>query len=168
MKTWTSEEKAVLIENYNKVSNRELLALIPTKSAQGIYKKAYKLGLRKTPEITFKNRSEAKRGENSGTWKGGKRMTRNGYRQVLMPGHPRADSCGYVMEHIIVWEKSSGMILPQNCCIHHLNGNKSDNRIENLCVMLHGAHTVFHHTGAKRSAETKKKISEARMNRNAQ
>lgn len=168
MKTWTSEEKAVLVENYNKVSNSELLALIPTKSALGIYKKAYKMGLRKTPEITFKNRSEAKRGEKSAAWNGGIRTTGRGYRQVLMPGHPRADSSGYVMEHIVVWEKASGMPLPPNCCIHHLNGNKSDNRIENLCVMLHAAHTVFHHTGAKRSAETKKKISEARMNRNAQ
>lgn len=168
MKTWTSEEIAVLVENYNKVSNQQLLALIPTKSAQGIYKKAYKLGLRKTPEITFKNRSEAVRGEKSGAWKGGIRITGRGYRQLLMPGHPRADSSGYVMEHIIVWEKASGMELPKNCCIHHLNGNKGDNRIENLCVMLHGAHTVFHHTGAKRSTETKKKISEARLNRNAQ
>ena len=167
MKTWTSEEKAILIENYNKVSNKELLALIPTKSAYGIYKKAYKLGLRKTPEITFINRSEAKSGEHSGNWNGGKRTTRKGYRQVLMPQHPRSDSSGYVMEHIVVWENASGMALPTNCCIHHLNGDKSDNRIENLCVMLHGAHTVFHHTGAKRSVETKKKISEARMNRNA-
>jgi hypothetical protein len=168
MKTWTSEETAILVENYNKVSNTELLALIPAKSARGIYKKAYKMGLRKTPEITFKNRSEARRGEKSASWNGGKRMTRNGYRQLLMPGHPRADSTGYVMEHIIVWEKASGMQLPHNCCIHHLNGNKSDNRIENLCVMLHSAHTVFHHTGAKRSAETRNKISKARLKRNAQ
>ncbi len=40
------------------------------------------------------------------------------------------------------------------------NGNKADNRIQNLCMMQHTAHTVFHHTGAKRSTETRKKISE--------
>lgn len=166
MKTWTAEETAILVENYNKVSNTELLALIPAKSAQGIYKKAYKMGLRKTQEITFKNRSEATRGEKSANWKGGKRMTSRGYRQLFMPDHPRADSSGYVMEHIIVWEKATGTQLPQNCCIHHLNGNKSDNRIENLCVMLHSAHTVFHHTGAKRSEETKEKISKAMRRKN--
>ena len=94
-------------------------------------------------------------------------MTRYGYRQILKPEHPRADRNGYVMEHIVEWEQATGVSVPQNCCIHHLNGNKTDNRIQNLCMMQHTAHTVFHHTGAKRSAETKKKISESRRKRNA-
>lgn len=79
-----------------------------------------------------------------------------------MPNHKRADSSGYVMEHIVVYEKESGIEIPDGCCIHHLNGIKNDNRIENLCMMTNSAHTVFHHTGAKRSNETKKKISESR------
>jgi hypothetical protein len=135
--------------------------LLPNKSAQGIYKKAYKMGLRKSSEITFVNRSEANRGEKSGNWRGGARKTTHGYRQVLMPWHPRADSSGYVMEHIAVWEEETGVTVPPGFCIHHLNGNKSDNRIENLCLMLHGAHTKYHHSGKKRSEETRAKISEA-------
>lgn len=168
MQSWTSEETRILIDYYNKVSNSRLQELLPRKSAQGIYKKAYKLGLRKTPEITFINRSEAKKGERSGNWNGGKRKTKRGYSQLLIPQHPRADINGYVMEHIVVWENASGMVLPPNCCIHHLNGDKSDNRIENLCVMLHGAHTTFHHAGKKRSQETRDKISESRRKRNAE
>lgn len=160
MKTWTDDEVATLIMWYDAVSNEQLSVLLPNKSPLAIYKKAYKMGLRKSAEIEFLNRSNAKKGERAYNWKGGARTTRSGYRQLHRPDHPRADSCGYVMEHIIVWEEETGVPVPLNCCIHHLNGNKSDNRIQNLCMMQHTAHTVFHHTGAKRSAETRKKISE--------
>lgn len=87
------------------------------------------------------------------------RKTKKGYRQLYIPDHPRADGRGYVMEHIVVWENATGVAVPDNCCIHHLNGDKSDNRLQNLCMMDHTAHTVFHHTGAKRSEETRAKLS---------
>lgn len=160
MRTWTQEEVETLTDNYNTVSNGRLCELIPTKTPLAIYKKAYKMGLRKSAEIEFLNRSESRRGEKASNWKGGTRTTLAGYRQILHPEHPRADSCGYVMEHILVFEEATGVPVPPNCCVHHLNGNKADNRIQNLCMMQHTAHTVFHHTGAKRSAETRKKISE--------
>ena len=162
MRSWTDEEVSILLENYNRVSNDTLAKMIPQKSRQGIYKKAYKLGLRKSPEIEFLNRSEVRKGEKGANWRGGVKTNKRGYRLVLCPDHHRADSGGYVMEHILVWETESGSLLPDGCCVHHLNGVKSDNRIENLCVMLHGAHTVYHHTGAKRSAETRERISNSR------
>lgn len=165
MKTWTENEVSILIENYNRVSNTSLHLLIPSKSPLAIYKKAYKMGLRKSPEISFLNRSEVRKGEKAANWRGGVKTTPKGYRMVLCPGHHRADSNGYVFEHILVWEKTSGTKLPANCCIHHLNGIKNDNRIENLCVMLHSAHTVYHHTGAKRSQQTRENISNSRRNR---
>ena len=87
------------------------------------------------------------------------RKTSKGYRLAYAPDHPRADKGGYVMEHIIVWEQETGVSVPNNCCIHHINGDKTDNRIQNLCMMQHTAHTVFHHTGSKRSEETRAKIS---------
>jgi hypothetical protein len=144
LKTWTVSEICTLVDNYNLKSNSELTALIPNKSPIAIYKKAYKLGLRKCPEIEYKNRSEANCGDKSSNWRGGKRSTSKGYRQVLCKEHPRADSSGYVMEHILVWEKESGISVPEGCCVHHINGDKSDNRIENLCLMVFGAHTTFH------------------------
>ena len=168
MKTWTQEEVAILKANYHSATNARLAELLPNKTPLAIYKKAYKLGFRKTAEIEFQNRSAAKKWEKASNWKGGIKTTKAGYRLVLMPGHPRADSNGYVMEHILVWEQSTGVAVPKGCCIHHLNGNKSDNRIQNLCMMQHTAHTVFHHTGAKRSAETKTKISESRLNKYAE
>ena len=100
MRTWTDREVSILLENYNKVSNSVLISMIPEKSKQGIYKKAYKLGLRKDKNIEFINRSEARRRENASNWKGGVKYTAKGYRQVLVPEHLRADAGGYVMEHI--------------------------------------------------------------------
>lgn len=136
--------------------------MFPSKTALAIYKKAYKMGLRKTPEIEHINRSIASKGEKCTWWNGGVSISSKGYRLVRMPEHHRADSKGYVLEHVLVFETECGIKLPDNCCIHHLNGVKDDNRIENLCMMTRSSHTVFHHTGSKRTAETKKKISEAR------
>lgn len=154
MSKWTNEELSILKENYLSSTNSKLAELLPNKSPLAIYKRAYKLGFRKTPEIEFVNRSEAYRGEKSGNWRGGRRMTRKGYRQLLIPDHPRADSCGYVMEHIVVWENETNIPVPLDCCIHHLNGNKADNRIQNLCLMKTNAHTAYHNSN--RAVRTKK------------
>lgn len=162
MKRWTENEIEKLKSNYNLVTNDELRNLFPDRSNLSIYKKAYKLGLRKSEEIEFKNRSISKSGEKSPSWNGGFRKTSKGYIQILMHEHKRADSSGYVMEHIVVFEKESGIEIPKGCCVHHINGKKDDNRIENLCLMTHKAHTVFHHTGIKRNEETKKRISESK------
>ena len=166
MKTWTDHEVDVLMHCFGQIPNDRLQEMIPNKTPIAIYKKARKLGLKISDEIKFQNRSKAKSGEKCNFWKGGKKTSKAGYRLVLMPEHPRADSGGYVFEHIVVFEKATGISVPKGCCIHHLNGIKNDNRIENLCMMSHGAHTAMHHKGAKRTEETKKKISE-RMKKHA-
>ena len=150
MKTWTPEEINILKQNYNKVSNEVLCEILPGKTALAIYKKAYKMGFRKNKEIEFLNRSNAQKGEKCKHWKGGTARTSKGYKLVKMPEHHRADSKGYVLEHILIFERETGIKVPHNCCVHHLNEIKDDNRIENLCLMTHSAHTVFHHTGKKR------------------
>ena len=144
MALWTDTEVQILIENYNKVTNDILEQLIPSKTYLAIYKKAYKLGLRKSSDIEFANRSLAKRGDRCNFWNGGVSITTKGYRVIRKPSHPRADSKGYVLEHILIFEKEAGITVPQGCCVHHINGNKTDNRIENLCMMTHSAHTTMH------------------------
>lgn len=159
---WSEEEVLLLKDKYSCSTNDELIALFPNKTFLAIYKKAYSLNLKRDEEIKFLNRSKAKSGKNASNWNGGVRRTSKGYIQILMPEHKRADKGGYVMEHIVVYEKATGIEVPRNCCIHHLNGIKNDNRIENLCMMTNSAHTIYHHTGQKRSEETRKRISESK------
>jgi hypothetical protein len=86
-------------------------------------------------------------------------ITSNGYVVEYHPQHPRADKKGYVFAHIVEYEKHTGARVPEHCVVHHINGIKTDNRPQNLVMMTRKEHVVFHHTGQKRSAETKGKIS---------
>lgn len=164
-KTWEPWEIAILSDIYPISTNEQLRKAFPYRDLYSVYKKAYKMGFRKSPEIVYKNRSNAKRGPNASNWSGGVKMTKKGYRMVHLPDHHRADKNGYVMEHIVVFERETGIAIPDNCCIHHLNGDKSDNRIENLCLMEHGAHTTYHHTGTHLSDESKQKIRDVAKDR---
>lgn len=80
-----------------------------------------------------------------------------GYVLVYAPEHPRASN-KRVFEHIVVWETAAGMAIPDGCCIHHLNGVKDDNRIENLQLMTVEEHTILHNSNRRLSEETKRKI----------
>lgn len=160
MKTWTQAETEALKAYFGTVPNERLYEIIPNKTPLAIYKKARKMGLKISDEIKFQNRSKAHSGEKCNFWNGGKGKTTGGYNLIFHPDHHRADRRGYVLEHILVFEEATGISVPDGCCIHHLNGIKDDNRIENLCMMTQGAHTVMHHKGAKRTVETRQKISE--------
>lgn len=166
-KEWSEEETELLVKKYNSVSNDELLKIFPGRSYTSIYKKARRLGIYKNKDVEFVNRSLARKREKGSNWNGGIRKTARGYVQILNPEHHRADSSGYVMEHIVVFENATGIQIPRNCCIHHLNGDKSDNRIENLCMMTHAAHTVFHHKGTNHTKETIEKIKESKRRNKA-
>lgn len=150
MRGWTEAEVKVLTENYNKVTNDVLASLFPNRTHLAIYKKAYSIGLRKDEEIEYANRSKANSGSNCNFWNGGTATSTKGYRLVRLPSHHRADSKGYVLEHILVFEKAAGIKIPDGCCVHHINGIKDDNRIENLCMMTHAAHTAFHNRTRRR------------------
>jgi hypothetical protein len=58
--------------------------------------------------------------------KGGK-ICRNGYRNVYSKQFKK-----YVLEHRYVYEQHYGITLTPNQNIHHINGDRLDNRIENL------------------------------------
>jgi hypothetical protein len=69
-------------------------------------------------------------------WKGGRSKHSAGYIKVLAKDHPRADSSGYVMEHIAVMERQLGRHLEPHERVHHKNSKRDDNRPENLELWL--------------------------------
>lgn len=57
----------------------------------------------------------------------------NGYVFTIAPkDHPRINSKGRVLEHILVMEQVLGRYLLPNENVHHINGIRDDNRTENL------------------------------------
>ena len=101
---------------------------------------------------------------NSPWWKGGKISTSGGYVLIYKPEHPFAQKKGrgYVLEHRLVMEQHLGRFLGKNEVVHHKNGNRSDNLIENLVLMEKGQHIIHHHKGKKLSQKHKKHLSDIR------
>lgn len=72
--------------------------------------------------------------EKAAHWNGGIR-THKGYILRYTPEHPYGIKMGntkYVKEHRLVMEKHIGRYLKKHEVVHHINGKKTDNRIENL------------------------------------
>jgi hypothetical protein len=82
-------------------------------------------------------------GEHHPNWKGGKRMN-NGYIEVKSPTHPYKGKEGYVREHRLVMESHLGRYLKPDEEVHHINGVKDDNLIENLQLITHREHMRLH------------------------
>jgi hypothetical protein len=64
------------------------------------------------------------RGE--GKWKS------KGYAVLRRPGHPNANTLGNIREHVYVMSEFLGRPLIPGENVHHKNGVKDDNRLENL------------------------------------
>ena len=57
---------------------------------------------------------------------------KDGYKFVRALGHPNADANGRIAEHRLVMSRHLGRPLLPRETVHHRNGIKDDNRIENL------------------------------------
>ena len=89
---------------------------------------------------------------NKQTWKGGE-VWQNGYILVYQPDHPYHNSQGkgYVRRARLVMEKCLGRYLEKSEVIHHINGIRDDDRIENLIILTNSKHLSIHHKGTIQS-----------------
>jgi len=84
-------------------------------------------------------------GKNNPNWKGGKYFDADGYIYIRAPrNHPFKTFNGYIFEHRFIMENYIGHYLNPSDKIHHINGIKDDNRIENLIVISQSEHIAIH------------------------
>lgn len=80
----------------------------------------------------FPMRTTGAKGKRNGSWNGGKTIDKNGYVLVRRVDHPSANSSGYVREHRLVMEEHIGRLLHRTEVVHHKDGDKQNNHIDNL------------------------------------
>ena len=106
----------------------------------------------KHSETTKEKLSKQKLAEKNPRWKGGRFSDGHGYIVNSIGNSARR------LEHRVVMEKHIGRKLDKLEHVHHINGIKDDNRIDNLIILTKSEHHKLHKIGYKHSEETKKKI----------
>lgn len=102
------------------------------------------LGKKHTEEAIEKNR-QAHLGTNNINWRGGKRISSDGYICIYKPNHPFANSAKLVPEHRLIVEYILKRILNPKEVIHHIDENIKNNFPNNLYLFQSSSnHTKFH------------------------
>lgn len=91
-------------------------------------------------------------GARNGRWNAGKLRSSHGYVLVRVGiGHPLADSKGLAYEHRVVWAASGRRMPGADETIHHVNGDKTDNRLTNLEIVTRREHSRLHAQARRRA-----------------
>lgn len=133
------------------------LGAVLSKKTKDKIRKAH-LGKKLSPEHrnkVIKTLRYGLKGKDNPAWKGGRIIVYSdgksktdrvkgtkGYVWLKLPNHPRAYKQGYYPEHRHVIEQDIGRVLGKYEHVHHKNGIKDDNRIENLELINAQTHNL--------------------------
>ena len=111
-------------------------------------KRAMEIGVYFTPEALIRMRKKKKvvKGKYS---EGSGHYNSAGYVVVYHPDHPNKKSGGCILKHRLVMEKYLGRYLKPEEVVHHINGDKKDNRIENLMLFKNDKEHRHYHEKLK-------------------
>lgn len=137
MKEYKNPEK--LKEVYEKLNS-----LQKTADYFGVSKKLI-LNHMKRFNIPRNKRVKVDRIKKVDTYHKGYITTWNGYIKVKAPkDYKYKDNKGYIMQHRLVMEQHIGRYLKSNEEVHHIDGDKKNNKIENLLLMTRKEHRRIH------------------------
>lgn len=92
---------------------------------------------------------------------GAKVKRKDGYVQVYYPSHPDSTKSGWVLEHRLVAEQKYGRRILPTEHVHHLNGQRDDNRPENLEIIAPGTHALISNAeGVRKRLNLKQRLAE--------
>ena len=67
-----------------------------------------------------------------------------GYFRVYMPEHPRAFAKGQILRSWVAYEAYHNISLQKGDIVHHINGIRLDDSIENLKKVTYKGHGIIH------------------------
>lgn len=131
-----------------------------------------RFGIKHTEETKAKMRDTTRApGSRNANWTGGKYKTTQGYRYVhkenLRPEtlaivSPMMTKAGYILEHRLIMAIHLGRPLKTGEKVHHINGNKVDNQVENLMIQDVKTHSQEHREIVRRIGELEKENAHLR------
>ena len=97
------------------------------------------------PHTAARNRKQ--KGDKHPSWKGGRYVDPHGYVMInVKSGRPKNGSGwdNYKKEHVVIMEENIDRLLKKGEVVHHIDGDKLNNLLENLWLTNHKGHRNAH------------------------